>query len=157
MSVSRFCRKPALTICPDATVHEAAVRMKDSNVGCLVVVDDEARPIGMLTDRDIALHVSGNPRRPDKTAVGDVMSVDIVTVREDASLQQATALIRDSAYRRLPVTGSDGRIEGILAADDLVIGLSHELNDLAEGLRRQVWTGERASLTPVETHATMHT
>ena len=157
MTVSRYCRKPVITITPEATVHDAAGRMKDLNVGCLVVVDEDARPVGMLTDRDVALNVTGNPRRPEKTKVGDVMSREVVTLREDASLEEATALMRDSAYRRLPVVDKRGRLEGVLAADDLVIGLSHELHDLAEGLRRQVWSGERASLAPTETHAPMQT
>lgn len=156
MTVSRFCRRPARTIAPDATVFDAAVRMREDNVGCLVVVDEDSRPVGMLTDRDIALHVGLHPGKPEQVPVAEIMSPDPVTVREDASLQQATALMRDSAFRRLPVTGKDGRIEGVLASDDLVIGLSHELQDLAEGVRRQVWTGERGSLAPVGTHAPMH-
>lgn len=155
MTVSRFCRRPARTIAPHATVFEAATLMREENVGCLVVVDEDSRPVGIVTDRDIALHVGVHPRGLDQLPVADLMSPEPVTVRADASLQQATALMRDSAFRRLPVTGKDGRIEGVLAADDLVIGLSHELQDLAEGLRRQVWTGERASLAPVGSHAPM--
>lgn len=157
MTVSRFCRRPARTIAPEATVFEAASLMREANVGCLVVVDEESRPVGMLTDRDIALRLGIRPNGLDLVPVADLMSPEPLTVRDDASLQQATALMRDSAYRRLPVTGKDGRVEGVLAADDLVIGLSHELQDLAEGLRRQVWTGERASLAPVGSHAPMHT
>ena len=157
MRISQFCSSPAQTILPGAKIPEAAALMKTENVGCLVVIDENSRPVGMLTDRDIAINVGHHSPSIDQLAVADLMSPDPVTVSIDASIQHATALMRDSAHRRLPVTNQSGEVTGLLSADDLVIELSEELEDLADGLRKQVGLVEGETRSANRPRTTMHT
>ena len=68
MSLERICSKTVVTISPDANVLEAAKLMQSKHIGCLVVID-ESRPIGILTDRDIVLKVVASEKKPVETAV----------------------------------------------------------------------------------------
>src|SRR3954470_13665717 len=83
MSIERFCRKEVATIQPRDTVARAARTMMEKHVGALVVVDDNRRLLGMITDRDITCRVVAAMRDPGTTSVESAMSRDLVTVRED--------------------------------------------------------------------------
>ena len=54
MALERFCRKPVITMLSKQSVHDAALKMRDHHVGAVLVVDDD-RPVGIVTDRDIVL------------------------------------------------------------------------------------------------------
>jgi CBS domain-containing protein len=132
MTVSELCTKTVVTAHPDELVVEAARRMRDHHVGSLVVADSQDRPVGMLTDRDIVVSaVAQSPDRLSELLVGDVMTSDPATVRGREPLDEALTRMRTLGIRRLPVVTSDGRIEGIVAFDDVVAFMSRELGKLA--------------------------
>jgi CBS domain-containing protein len=132
MTVSELCTKTVVTAHPDDLVVEAARRMRDHHVGSLVVADREGRPVGMLTDRDIVVSaVAQSPDRLSELLVGDVMTSDPATVRGPEALDDALTRMRTLGIRRLPVVAPDGRIQGILAFDDVVAFMSRELGKLA--------------------------
>ena len=126
MPVGSYCRRKVCLALPDETLEVAAQRMETEGVGLLVVVD-EGRPSGVLTDRDVALHVLA----PDGPLVGDAMGPKPWTVRTDAPLSDAVALMSRHGVRRLPVVDADGHSLGIIAADDVVRLLAAEISDLA--------------------------
>ena len=99
------------TIGPTSTVQEAAERMKSSNIGSLPVVQD-SRLVGTITDRDITIRVTAEGREPQTTAVRDVMSQPVVTVRPQQEVLEAEQLMHDHQVRRLPVIEQDGRLVG---------------------------------------------
>jgi CBS domain-containing protein len=103
-----------------ATVLDAAVEMRDRDIGDVVVVD-EGRLLGLLTDRDIAVRVVAAGRNPALTPVGDVCSRDdIATVSPEDRVTRVVAVMRERAVRRLPVM-QDGQPVGIVSLGDLAL------------------------------------
>jgi CBS domain-containing protein len=138
MTVMDVCKKPVETASPDETVVEAARRMRDRHVGDLVVADTHGRPVGILTDRDIVVSVvAQSPDRLAELRVGDVMTPDPATVRAQEPLDTALAQMRALGIRRLPVIGTEGQLEGIVAFDDVVGFVARELGKLADLVTRE--------------------
>lgn len=108
-----------VTVGPLTSLTEAARRMRDSDIGDVLIVDD-GRLAGVVTDRDLVVRAMAEGRDPDETTVHAVCSPDPVTVRPDDSLRHAVELMRAHALRRLPVT-DDGRLVGIVSIGDLAI------------------------------------
>lgn len=140
MSVGAYCLRTVRTAAPADTARAAAQRMQTEHVGCLVVVEED-RPVGVVTDRDIALHVLSEDLDPEKERVRDIMQSPAVTVARDASLADAVKVLRKATVRRLVVVDEAGKLAGLFAADDLLRLLATEVEDLAEALRVQ-FTGE---------------
>jgi CBS domain-containing protein len=111
--------------------------MDAEGVGCLVVVDEARKPIGMLTDRDVIVRVIRRHLSPDTTAVGEVMQREVSTVREGSPLVQALRRMRSDGLRRIPVVDAAGCLIGIIAADDALQLMASELSDLAGVARAQ--------------------
>jgi CBS domain-containing protein len=101
----------------DALVVDAARRMVSENVGSLPVVDGE-QLVGMVTDRDLVIHVLAKDLDPSKVAVGDVCSEHPVTVGPDEPLDVALQRMAKDQVRRLPVV-DDGQLVGIVAQADV--------------------------------------
>jgi CBS domain-containing protein len=101
----------------DAMAVEAARRMSSEDVGSLPVVDGETL-VGMVTDRDLVLHVIAKDLDPHKVAVADVCSGNPVTADPEDSLEDALQRMASEQVRRLPVV-TDGRLVGILAQADV--------------------------------------
>lgn len=137
MSVKSYCRGELWEIRRDRTVREAAVLMDHENVGCLVVVEG-GEPIGILTDRDVALDVLRSKRDPDALRVDEIMRRPVVTIPEDAPLRGAIDRMRSEGVRRLPVVDAQGRVTGIITSDDLAVLLGRELGQLAGPIAAQL-------------------
>jgi signal-transduction protein with cAMP-binding, CBS, and nucleotidyltransferase domain len=127
-----------------ARAHESvgtcARRMHDEHVGCLVVVertDGSEFPIGMLTDRDIAIEVVAFGLDPATLTAGDVMTEAPATVDEDDDLLGALAHMRERGVRRLPVVRPDGALTGMLALDNLLEALGEEIDGVVGVMRAQ--------------------
>ncbi len=110
---------------PDATLREAAEKMKSLDVGPIPVCDGE-RLQGMLTDRDITVRASAEGRDPNTTRVRDVMTPDVVYCFEDQDVQEAARMMEDRQIRRLVVLNRDKRMVGIIALGDLAVQTDDE-------------------------------
>jgi signal-transduction protein with cAMP-binding, CBS, and nucleotidyltransferase domain len=100
-------------------VSEAARKMKQHDVGALVVVDDTDTVCGIVTDRDIAIRAVADGAG-STALVGDIVSADIVTVSPEDTLRAAVQAMRERSIRRLPVV-VDGKPVGIVSMGDLAI------------------------------------
>ncbi len=119
-------------------VDEAARMMREEHVGSLVVVDNapEGRVVvGMLTDRDIVTAIVAKAVDPSVVTVGEAMSGDVVTVREDDSIIDVLGTMRRKGVRRVPVVDARGTLVGLVALDDLLELVAQEL-DLAVNAMR---------------------
>ena len=103
----------------DATVSDAAELMLREDIGGVIVLEED-RLYGILTDRDIVVRVVAERRDPSVTRVGDVCSRELTTVGPDDSVGQAVRLMRDKAIRRIPVVEGD-QVVGILTLGDIAI------------------------------------
>lgn len=101
------------TIAPNASIEDAAQKMKTNNVGSLPVTLD-SRLVGTITDRDIAIRVIAEGRDPRNTEVREAMTTMLVTVRPTQDLAEAEALMNSHRIRRLPVVEKNGRIVGYI-------------------------------------------
>ncbi|MFF0217634.1 CBS domain-containing protein [Streptomyces vinaceus] len=102
------------------TLAEAARVMRDAGIGDVLVVD-QGRLRGILTDRDIVVRALAEGRDPAETDVRAICSTDPLTVRPDDSVDQAVDLMRRHALRRLPVQADDGELVGIVTLGDLEV------------------------------------
>jgi len=103
---------------PEASIREAAKRMRDEDIGALPVGEND-RLIGMVTDRDIALRGVAEDRAPETTTVRDVMSEKVYYCFEDEDVEEAARCMAENQVRRLPILDRDKRLTGILSLGDI--------------------------------------
>lgn len=147
MSCESVCRKNPVSTDPEASVRDAAKRMDAEGVGCVVVVDGERRPVGMLTDRDVVMQVLRRRRDPDRVRVREVMHEGVSVVRARMPVDLAFRFMRRDGVRRIPIVDDDGRLEGILTYDDALQLVSAQLVRAAAVARAQF----PGAATPVAT------
>jgi len=136
MSLGALLARKAITAEPDEPLSLAARLMEQENVGAIVVVERD-RPVGILTDRDLALAVCLHGAKPHDT-IQSRMTCPVDTIRDDEEIYNATQKMMELAVRRLPVVDDIGRLVGIISLDDLLSLLSRELRNVAEGVRAEV-------------------
>ncbi len=137
MSVGRVCVRDVDLAEPEELVQIAAQRMNSRNVGTLMVIDENSRPVGIVTDRDLALRVVGKGLDPLSTTVRDVMSTAADYVREDTPIETALAHMRAGPHRRLPVVDDDEKLVGLISLDDILDLLSEEFNEIGRLVRNE--------------------
>ena len=118
-------------ISPEATIKEAAQKMRDGDFGMLPVGEDD-RMIGAISDRDIAIRAVAEGNDPT-TKVRDTMSGGIVWVYEDDSVDEAARIMSENQIRRLPVVSRDKRLVGIVSLGDFAVQ-SSDIEVAAEAL-----------------------
>lgn len=123
---------------PDTQALLAAQLMRKHHVGALVVVDavEKARPVGIVTDRDLVLALMAEGLDPALFTVGDIMSTALVTADPDTDVLDAVALMRDHRLRRLIVVDTTGLLVGIVSLDDVLAVVSQRLLDLTQVMSR---------------------
>jgi CBS domain-containing protein len=138
MTVGLICNHNVATIDPSDGVTDAAVRMREEHVGDLIVVERRGNvhaPVGILTDRDIVVGVVAKRVPADSLTVGDVMTRDLLTVREDNGVEFALKEMRRCGVRRAPVVGQRGELVGVVSVDDVMQHLAAQLDRLADVIR----------------------
>lgn len=138
VDVNVICNHNVATIGKSAGVADAATLMRTEHVGDLIVAEvrGEARiPIGILTDRDIVIGVIAKGAAPDSVTVGDAMTPNPLTIREDAGIEFALREMRRKGVRRAPVVRANGDLVGVIAIDDIIEHLADQLSRLAELIR----------------------
>jgi CBS domain-containing protein len=111
--------------------------MADAGVGTVVVLREDGRPAGILTDRDIAVRCVAQRLDPDATDVGSVMSVPVTCVHESTPIETALARMAGVHARRLVVVDDEERLVGILALDDVLELLAEELTSIGKLIRKR--------------------
>lgn len=108
-----------VVIRPDATIKEAACRMRDAGFGMMPVGEND-RMIGVISDRDIALRAVAEGKGCE-TLVRDVMSDGVTWAYEDDTLEQGAARMSEFQVRRLPVVDRNKRLVGIVSLGDFAV------------------------------------
>ena len=138
--VNLLCNHNVATVARGLSVADAATLMRQEHVGDLIVVETRGSasvPVGILTDRDIVVGVIAKRVAPDSVTVADAMTRDLLTIREDASLEFALREMRRHGVRRAPVVRANGDLVGIVAMDDVIEYLALQLSRLADLIRLQ--------------------
>ena len=117
-----------ITIDINATTADAAAAMCKNDVGSCIVLRGKS-PVGMVTEQDFNCKVMAKNMLPGSVRVGDVMSSPLITVQEHMLTAEAAKIMIKHKVRRLPVTGADGNVTGIVTVRDL-LGVTNELNEI---------------------------
>ncbi len=128
------------TIAPAATVLEAAMLMAERNIGALLV-QDGAKIVGIVTERDFARKVLPAQRGARDTPVREVMSAEVMYVRPSHTSEECMALMTDSRLRHLPVM-DQGKLIGLVSIGDLVKDIISDQRFTIEQLEQYI-RGER--------------
>lgn len=120
----------------DESVVNAVERLRDHDVGALLVVADD-RLAGILSERDVLRRVIAAGRDPAATTVGEVATPDPVAVDVRTSLEDCTRRIRESGFRHLPVVDAERRPVGIISARDLLVFVVDGLEQYIARYREQ--------------------
>ncbi len=116
-------RQPVVNAEEDTTAYRLARMMQSFNVGSVIITRGD-EPVGIVTDRDLALAVGSSAFTPDNLVAQDIMRSPITTVEAGAGLLEIIQTMRSNNVRRLPVV-KDGSLVDIFTMDD-VIRLVHE-------------------------------
>ena len=112
----------------DASLTDAAIKMKDLDVGLIPVCNGD-RLQGMVSDRDITIRATAAGRDPTKTKVEEIMSTDIAYCMEDQEIEEAVNLMEARQIRRLPILNREHRLVGIVSLGDIAVHVGDQ--DLA--------------------------
>jgi CBS domain-containing protein len=123
-TVAEIMTRELVTVGADDPVTRAAALMRDAGTGDVLVVDD-GRLVGIITDRDVTVRVVAAERDPRGTAVREACSSEIETVSPVTSVGDAAEVMRLRAVRRLPVVDGE-RVVGIVSLGDLAMERNEE-------------------------------
>lgn len=110
--------KDVQTTTPGETVLTCAKTMAEKRVGCLVVLEEE-KVVGILTEQDLARKVVAGGLNPETTKVSEIMSSSVETTEPERDLRTATDLMGKTEVKHLPVV-AEGKLLGIITAKDIV-------------------------------------
>jgi len=125
--VALLTRKPVV-LKPSATVKEAIELMASENVGSVVIVDDEMRPVGIFTERDLLMKVCARGLDPAEVRLEEVMTRDPIVVRESDTARKALEIMLHFGFRHLPVVDSEGRLVGVVSIRDVSQPLAGDID-----------------------------
>lgn len=134
MHIGTIASRLVETCTADESAADLAARMLDSHVGDLVVIEyrkDQAVPIGIVTDRDLAISVMAPKLDPESVTAGQIMSRSLTVVSEKDDVSVAFEEMRRSSVRRLPVVDENGRLSGVVALDDVMTYLASVMVDMS--------------------------
>jgi len=115
----------------EMTLREVAALMRDGDMGAMPVVEN-GKLVGIVTDRDIVVRAIAEGRDA-QTPIGDVMTSEIFSAKEDDFVFEAIRLMGDKQVRRIPVTNDSGELSGIIAMADIALEMEDE-REIAETL-----------------------
>jgi CBS domain-containing protein len=125
MKVQDVMTKKVECVGPEATLQEAAAKMKSIDVGPIPVCEGD-RVTGILTDRDIVVRAVAEGRDCRSTRVRDVMTRDVVCATEDDSVKDVARLMKQHKIRRIVVVTRDQKLAGIVSMKDLAVDTGDE-------------------------------
>ncbi|MCP5246635.1 MAG: CBS domain-containing protein [Burkholderiales bacterium] len=135
MTVGEICNREVIVIQRDESVLEAARLMRQYHVGAVIVIDKpngRTIPVGIVTDRDLVVEVLATELDETVITVGDIMTQELFTLKENTASYDAIDFMRRKTVRRLPIVDDAGELVGILTLDDVLEILSEEMLDLAK-------------------------
>lgn len=124
------------SISSDTSVFEAVQMMAEKGVGALVVLDN-GKPAGIISERDYARKVVLKERESKKTRVSEIMTSDVLYARPDHTVEQCLAIMTEKRIRHLPVMDGD-KLAGIVSIGDLVKSVIAEQQHVIEQLEHYI-------------------
>ncbi|HSE37948.1 MAG TPA: CBS domain-containing protein [Blastocatellia bacterium] len=130
MKVQEVMKQDVKACFPDTNLATASALMWEHDCGILPVIVEGQTPVGVITDRDIALAVGTRARAPQDVRVDEVIHGPVIACTPDDDVHAALKIMRKEKVRRLPVVTDDGVLRGILSLNDLVLHAQKSNKDL---------------------------
>lgn len=124
------------TIDPNLSVYDAVKLMADKGIGALVVAKD-AKPIGMITERDYARKVILKGKTSQEALVSEIMTTPVLCARLSQSVEECMAIMTEKRVRHLPVIEND-KLIGIVSIGDLVKAIIAEQQFIIQQLEHYI-------------------
>ncbi len=115
--VNHIMSKNVLTVDKSTSLEEAALNMKKSNIGCVIVTED-TKPVGIVTERDFVIKVAAEGR-PLFTDIYEVMSSPLITINPEETVWEAAEMMKEKGIHKLAVKKNE-QIIGIVTTTDIV-------------------------------------
>jgi CBS domain-containing protein len=113
-------RSDFFAVSPEATIHEAAMYLRDRKVRATVVCGSEGRPVGVISQSDISDKVTAENRCPAWIKVREIMSTNLVTVTPENKIEECLNLLEKHGIYHLVVVDSSGASMGMISAQDIL-------------------------------------
>ena len=126
-----------ISIAPDASVFDAIRLMADESIGSLVVLDENGRLAGIVTERDYARKVIVMGRLSKDTRVAEIMTTDVLTAASDHTVNACMEIMTERKIRHLPVV-EDGRVIAMVSIGDLVQAIIADQKEEIEHLEHYI-------------------
>ena len=126
MKVKDMMHKGAEFVAPNTKLQAIAKKMRDHDIGAIPVCED-GRPIGMVTDRDIAIRGLADGKDISALEARDVMTRDVIFCRDTEDAEDALRIMENNKIRRLPVLNDAEKLVGMVSLGDISHALSREL------------------------------
>jgi CBS domain-containing protein len=152
MPIKSVCTTKVVTIQKGATLQDVSNLMQKYHVGSIIVTEGfngKRTPLGIITDRDVALALGPSPR-PKEIKVEQIMQSVPITAEENDGIYETIFKMRKNGVKRLPVVHDDGSLMGIVSADDLLGLMGEEITNLSKINEVQI-RNEQGVKIPVET------
>jgi CBS domain-containing protein len=144
--VKEVMTKDVMTIESSAPTKEAAELMDKHGIGCLIVVN-EGKPVGIVTERDMLKRVLLQFRDPRIARVGDIMSTPLIASSPETELREAMKLMNKRRIKKLPVV-EDGIVIGLLTLTDVVRSIGYFEHVIASLGSRRGWDKNASQTRP---------
>lgn len=135
VTVEEIIQTDVVTAEQDTPIATVVAKMAEKDVGSVVIVEDDS-PVGIITDRSIALALESTPDITEQEA-GDHISDDLITGTSDMSVFDVVQWLDEENIRRLPIVDEDGSLEGIVTLDDILVLLGAELEHATSIIQAQ--------------------
>jgi CBS domain-containing protein len=128
VSVSEAMSSPVETVNLNTTCYDAANILRTKGIGCLIVVNDLLKPVGIITERDLVLKIVARNLKSKEVLIKDIVSPKLICISPKATLMDAAKIMAEKNIKRLPVIEND-KLLGIITVSDITT-ISPKLFDI---------------------------
>ena len=133
MFIGEICNRNVIIATRETSVTELAQLMREHHVGSIIITEQQNEcniPVGIITDRDLVIELLSKDVDIQSISAGDIMSSELITVRDSNHVYDTLKLMRGKGIRRMPVVNDENVLIGILTVDDLLDVVISELDDI---------------------------
>ena len=131
MHVGKICTKETIAVEADDPISRVAQQMRENHVGA-VVVHEDGRPVGIVTDRDVTLRCGGRREILADIPAREVMSTNVVSARPEEDVLTVLDRMREHGVRRVPVVNEAGLLAGMVTLDDILLHVARSMRHVAD-------------------------
>ena len=137
MKVAELCTRLVRSCGPASTLADAGWAMWEGDCGVIPIVDDANKVLGVITDRDICMAVVTKARPADQITTQEISANRAFTCQLDDDVRKALETMRAESVRRLPVVDSEGKLQGVLSLNDVVLAARRRENSRTHGVTHE--------------------